>query len=248
MKTGEQARRRNGEKMKMISILVGLLLLPIVVSGHHSRAHYTGEMRELEGDVVRLRWGNPHTAVLLQTTTETGNGQAWRIDFLGTRGIARESLAIGQRLTLAGLESVRGPGDLLATNMLLADGNELLLGAVEPLLVKRCGACLHPRTRGCSCRRCRGEPGAVSRMESARRGLGTLQPPPAQLLLPGERGKSGRGSGRRLSFGAWQSEPYTEAAIAARADWDSLEQLRYALRAGGHAEAHDESPSVRVRG
>ena len=28
-------------------------------AAHHSRAHYTGPMRELQGEVVRLRWGNP---------------------------------------------------------------------------------------------------------------------------------------------------------------------------------------------
>ena len=224
MKTGEQARRRNGEKMKMISILVGLLLLPVVVSAHHSRAHYTGEMRELEGEVVRLRWGNPHTAVLLQTTTETGNGQAWRIDFLGTRGIARESLAIGQRLTLAGLESVRGPGDLLATNMLLADGNELLLGAVEPFWssdVERAST-----------------PARVDVLvdgAAENRGLFRVWSPPAEdwarysrlqhsyYFLESEEERARVWS--QAIFGAWQSEPYTEAAIAARADWDSLDNF-----------------------
>ena len=37
-----------------------LLCLPTVSAAHHSRAHYTGPVRELQGEVVRLRWGNPH--------------------------------------------------------------------------------------------------------------------------------------------------------------------------------------------
>ena len=165
--------------MRIILVVAGLALITAAASAHHSRAHYTGEMRELEGEVVRVRRGNPHTAVMLETVTDSGEAATWRIDFLGTRGLDRESLEVGQRLRLAGPESVRGPGDLLATNLLLADGNEILLGAVEPFWSSDLERASAPGACGCSRGRCRREPWTVSRMESARRGLESLQPPPA---------------------------------------------------------------------
>ena len=123
-----------GIAMKRLTATAWVLLscLPTVSAAHHSRAHYTGPMPELQGEVVRLRWGNTHVAVVLKTVAATGEETTWRIDMLGAGGLTPDLLEVGQRLTLAGKESVRGGGDLLATNVRLADGTELLLGAVEP--------------------------------------------------------------------------------------------------------------------
>ena len=50
-----------GTAMKRLTATAWVLLLclPTVSAAHHSRAHYTGPMRELQGEVVRLRWVNP---------------------------------------------------------------------------------------------------------------------------------------------------------------------------------------------
>lgn len=207
------------------SIVVALsFVMPIVTMAHHSRAHYTGEMRELEGEVVRLRWGNPHTAIVLRTVSETGEETIWRVDMLGTGGVTRDALEVGQRVTIAGPESIRGGGDLLATNVLLADGREVLLGAVEPFWSS--DAEQAPRS---------------ARVETLvdgvaeNRGIFRVWSQPAEdfaryrralhgyLSLENEEERARAWS--QVTFGAWRSEPYTETAIAGRADWDPLDNF-----------------------
>ena len=210
--------------MRIVSIVAGLVLLSVAASAHHSRAHYTGEMRELEGEVVRVRRGNPHTAVMLETVTESGEATTWRIDFLGTRGLARESLEVGQRLRLAGLESVRGPGDLLATNVLLANGNEILLGAVEPFWSSDLERASTPARVD-----------VLADGVAENRGLFRVWSPPAEdwnrysrlqhsyFFLESEQERARVWS--QAIFGAWRSEPHTEAAVAARAAWDPVDNF-----------------------
>ena len=171
-----------------------------------------------------MRWGNPHTAVMLETVLDSGEAMTWRIDFLGNRGLSREILQVGQRLTLAGLESVKGPGDLLATNVLLADGTELLLGAVEPFWSGE----LEPAAR----------PGRVDVLVDGlaeSRGLFRVWSPPAEdwerytrlqhsyYFLESEEERARVWS--RAIFGAWRSQPYTRSALAARADWDPVDNF-----------------------
>ena len=210
--------------MRIILVVAGLALITAVASAHHSRAHYTGEMRELEGEVVRVRRGNPHTAVMLETVTDSGEAATWRIDFLGTRGLDREALEVGQRLRLAGLESVRGPGDLLATNVLLADGNEILLGAVEPFWSSDLERASTPARVD-----------VLVDGVAENRGLFRVWSPPAEdwnrysrlqhsyFFLESEQERARVWS--QAIFGAWRSEPYTEAAVAARADWDPVDNF-----------------------
>ena len=210
--------------MRIVLFVAGLVLLPAAASAHHSRAHYTGEMRELAGEVVRVRRGNPHTAVMLETVAESGGAATWRIDFLGTRGLARESLEVGQRLRLAGLESVRGPGDLLATNVLLPDGNEILLGAVEPFWSSDLERASTPARVD-----------VLVDGVAENRGLFRVWSPPAEdwerysrlqhsyFFLESEEERARVWS--QAIFGAWRSKPYTEAAGAARADWDPVDNF-----------------------
>ena len=210
--------------MRIVLIVAGLIFLSLNASAHHSRAHYTGELRELRGEVVRLRWGNPHTAVILETVTDSGEAMTWRIDFLATRGLSRESLQVGQPLTLAGLESAQGPGDLLATHVLLDGGNEVLLGAVEPFWSDDIEPAAGP-TR-------------VDTLVDGlaeNRGLFRVWSPPAEdwerytRLQHSYYFQESEAERARIwsqaILGAWRSEPYTEAAIAARADWDPVDNF-----------------------
>ncbi len=85
-----------------------LCVMPIAVSAHHSRAHFSGEFQEIEGEIVSLSWGNPHTGIFLKTLNEQGEEETWRVDSLGTGGLTRDSFATGQRLTIAGPVSTGG--------------------------------------------------------------------------------------------------------------------------------------------
>ena len=192
--------------MRIVLVVAGVIFLAPAASAHHSRAHYTGDLRELQGEVVRMRWGNPHTAVMLETVTEAGEAMTWRIDFLGTSGLSRETLQVGQRLTLAGLESAQGPGDLLATNVMLPDGKSCCWER-SSLSGRTTWSRCRTIARGYPCGRPRQEPVLFRVLEPARRRLelGTFVSS-TELLLPGERGGTGAylvpGHLRRVAFGA----------------------------------------------
>ena len=231
------------------------LVMPIIASSHHSRAHYTGEMRELEGEVIRLRWGNPHTAIVLKTVSEAGEEATWQIDMLGMGGLTRDELEVGRRLTIAGPESIRGGGAVLGTNVLLPDGREVLLGAVEPVWSTNV------------------EPGEVRAGVDVlvdglaeNRGIFRVWSRSAEdfahyrrvihryLSLENEDERARAWS--EAILGAWRSEPYTEGAIAARADWDPLDNFTTRCEAEGMPrlmmnphpfEFVDEGGQIRVR-
>jgi hypothetical protein len=118
--------------MKTVFAALALLALPIVASGHHSRAEFTDEMREVEGVLTDVIWRNPHPALFLDVETEDGGTETWRIEGwsspngLERSGVTRDLFVVGERLAVAGLVS-RSRQAILARNALLANGMEALM-------------------------------------------------------------------------------------------------------------------------
>jgi len=112
-----------------------VLSLPTAALAHHSRAHYAPEMIEIEGELVEVNWRNPHASLALAVTTDSGQREVWEIEswsspYVMTRmGIGRELFKVGDRVTIAGRRSSVDPTDLLAVNILFSDGHEAVLAA-----------------------------------------------------------------------------------------------------------------------
>ncbi len=110
-----------------------LVFVPLIGSAHHSRATYSDEVRELEGELLSVIWRNPHPAFTLKTVTAEGQEEIWRIEafgsvyLLGRTGVTRDRFKIGDHVKLAGRPSIRGPREFLGTHMLLSDGLEVIL-------------------------------------------------------------------------------------------------------------------------
>ncbi len=120
--------------MRHLFVWLGLLVLPLVASAHHSTAGFydRSKVAEIEGTVSAVSWRNPHTLITVDVETANGNTQTWRIEtgaisILRTRGIAREFLQVGDKIKVAGDQSARGRNDIFAHNILLGNGKEVLL-------------------------------------------------------------------------------------------------------------------------
>src|SRR5690606_23382343 len=56
---------------------VGVLLLPLTLSAHHSPSMFGGEPLTLTGTVREFQWTNPHSYIQLVVEREDGTEQEW---------------------------------------------------------------------------------------------------------------------------------------------------------------------------
>ena len=52
--------------MRIVATLA-LSVSPVIASAHHSRAHFSDEISELEGELVEIVWRNPHPGFALMS-------------------------------------------------------------------------------------------------------------------------------------------------------------------------------------
>lgn len=106
---------------------------------HHSRAEFSQEIQELEGELVSVRWANPHPVFSVNVTNDAGAEELWQIQGFGSMytlargGVSGDDFTIGERVRFAGLLSTRRDKVLLGNNMLLENGDEIVLnGGAAP--------------------------------------------------------------------------------------------------------------------
>ena len=116
-----------------LSILAPLLFVSsAIASAHHSRAEYSDEVQEIEGELVEILWRNPHPGFTIEVD-EDGQVSTWKVEGWSSlytfdrADITRDRFKLGDTLKVAGLASTRRPGRLLGTHILLADGTEAVL-------------------------------------------------------------------------------------------------------------------------
>ena len=120
---------------RLVFFLGGLLLVQLVHS-HHSTLGLYNEDRivEIEGVVTSVRWGNPHPAYTVAVLDENGETVEWDVQGGGSvttlrlRGVDRDVVKVGDRLRIAGESSTRGLPEMFASNFLLENGQEVVLG------------------------------------------------------------------------------------------------------------------------
>jgi hypothetical protein len=109
-----------------------LAALPLVGRAHHSTANFSQDFIELQGTIGAVDWRNPHVELTLAADGDAGGGAAWRLISnslydLKRAGITRELLVVGERVKIAGHPSTIEPHVALVTNLLRADGTEVVL-------------------------------------------------------------------------------------------------------------------------
>ena len=118
--------------------VLGLFFLPFVTAAHHSRAGYDPETTELAGVLQSVTWRNPHFEFTLRAAGSEGAEESWAVEAnslyaLQREGVTRDLFTVGERLRIAGHRSKLGDPAFHATNILLEDGREVLVASgVEP--------------------------------------------------------------------------------------------------------------------
>ena len=117
--------------MRITPVTLLLLILPLDLSAHHSRAEYVEEI-ELEGTLVDILWRNPHPGFTIEVE-ENGQIISWTLEGWSslngfTRvGITPDRFELGDTIKVFGRISERRAGRILSTHILLADGTEAVL-------------------------------------------------------------------------------------------------------------------------
>lgn len=122
--------------MKAIpAFALGLLVAAVSVSAHHSfAAEYDADKpMTLSGTVVRIDWENPHIHFYLDVKGGTGTVTQWKLEgyppnMLVRQGWARDTLKVGQTITVAGWRARLDPNLGAAREITFADGRKMAVG------------------------------------------------------------------------------------------------------------------------
>jgi Family of unknown function (DUF6152) len=114
-----------------------LALLQIVAltpaAAHHSVAEYDDDATvEAVGTVVDVLWRNPHVRLTISTESFDGERTVWELEGMGVMrldraGIPRDLVSVGTTVRFAGNPSKRRDRHMYVTNVLMPDGQEILL-------------------------------------------------------------------------------------------------------------------------
>jgi len=117
--------------MRVMTIVVSLAISPMMATAHHSRAEFSGDTVEIEGQLIAVSWINPHPTFKLQPSNGAGeviDVQVYGgIGSLSETGVEESLFNIGDRVTVAGVFSNRRANLLLGTHAQLSSGLEAVL-------------------------------------------------------------------------------------------------------------------------
>jgi len=124
--------------MKRIALFViGVALLSAqALSAHHSFAAEFDRNSPvtLTGSVTRVDWGNPHIWVFLDVKSDTGTLSNWGVEggapnALFRNGWRKDSLKVGDTVTVEGFKSKDGLPRANANRVTLPDGRRVFAGS-----------------------------------------------------------------------------------------------------------------------
>ena len=119
--------------MKQIFIFL-LLGISVIASAHHSRSEFDerGEITEVSGEVVSVRWRNPHIEFRLRSVGQDGSEELWHIEAgnataAGRMGLNKDTIQPGFKIKVAGVTSMRRANRMVAGQYLLPSGIEVVI-------------------------------------------------------------------------------------------------------------------------
>ena len=114
----------------------GLILLALPAAAHHSfAAEFDGAKRlSFQGVVTRVEWTNPHTFFFVDVRDDEGHVVNWAFETAGPNLLARlgwkrDSLRVGDRVTVVGYPAWDGARIASARSVVLADGRTVFAGS-----------------------------------------------------------------------------------------------------------------------
>ena len=120
----------------LVTAMTALLAQPSVA--HHSfAAEFDANAPiELTGTVTKVEWANPHTYFYIDVTSPKGDVENWALEMgspngLMRRGWTRDSMKIGDVVTVTGSRAKDGSPKGNARSVVLSTGKKLFAGSSE---------------------------------------------------------------------------------------------------------------------
>jgi hypothetical protein len=118
------------------AVLCGIVTAAVPLLSHHSFAAQFDRTRQktLSGPVTKVDWINPHARFFVDVKDESGKVVNWEVELgapaiLMRSGWTRNSLGIGQSVTVNGSLAKDGSNLLNATAVTLPDGKRVFAGS-----------------------------------------------------------------------------------------------------------------------
>ena len=123
-------------KATMSLLVVGFLLWSVTLHAHHSfTAEYDATKSiQVTGTVTKVEWTNPHARFYVDVKDESGRIINWNFELgsipvLARLGWTRDSLKIGDQITVEGYLAKDGSKMANARSATLADGRKVFAGS-----------------------------------------------------------------------------------------------------------------------
>lgn len=122
---------------KLIVLLAcsGLLWLVTPVVAHHAIGgeYDPSKPVTLKGTVTKIEWTNPHARIYFDVTRPDGTVASWNVELAARSALARQgwtarSLAVGDVVTIEGVQARSGVNMVNARTVLLPDGRKVFSG------------------------------------------------------------------------------------------------------------------------
>ena len=119
----------------LFRLIIALLLFYTWSLGlaHHSPSNYDLDtVVEIEGEITRVLWRNPHVRFWVMPEGKIGEEDLWEMSAtpvaaMARLGISRDLLNVGDTVRIAGSPARYKANEMLPLNILLPDEREILL-------------------------------------------------------------------------------------------------------------------------
>jgi hypothetical protein len=124
-------------KAKLLTVIAGGLLMAVTpVLAHHSFAaeYDSNKAISLKGTVTKVEWMNPHARFYLDVKGDDGKVTNWEFELGSPNGLMRQgwtrnSMKIGDAISVDGYQAKDGANLANARNVKLSDGKKLFAGS-----------------------------------------------------------------------------------------------------------------------
>jgi len=126
-------------KTKSVLLVAGALALAAIpLVAHHSfSAEYDSKQAlTLKGTVTKVEWLNPHVWFYIDVKDDSGAVQHWQCEagppnMLARNGWRKDSLKLGDQVTVNGFRAKDGTNTANARDIILPDGRKVFSGNAE---------------------------------------------------------------------------------------------------------------------